>query len=618
MTIPSGSSAGFQPSSSPDSSEQPAATESTQGADAATYATGDRPDPAITGRPQAARATRGGADRSHERPHGPPAQESVNRDPWHGPRWNPEGAAEPADAAAWPSLAVAHESAAAMGPYAQSGAGSDPRYRAGVRRCKSCDTYAYATTGICPECGDDLQAQPRVIRCRRCGQQANSELVICPHCARTLVAAPSRVWTMGAPAALALLFALVLVGQLGGFSGLTGRSSVMTVSGQSELVRMTPVPAEAMQAAPAQAESGTVDALAADGETTVNDSANVAESEAGLDTVAETVAETVPETVADTAPETGADDTGLAQDAESAETGDSPAAAALAAASEELDTVAQAETESRGIGGLVGMRQLAETEDAGDGAEDNDATNSAVDEPVASAAGASPDSAVAATDEEMDDEASEESEVRAATMIVPTPTPAPSEPQLLEYEVQPGDTIIGIAVRHSTTVESILSLNNMSEQDAQRMRPGLVLRVPTETEAGGADVMAASVTRASEDYRLAAPVLRSPSDGSVLDCAARERLTWLAVPYMETSDNYVLHLGFVAGRNDDGSEQITWVLAQPRPANMTSWELDSALCSLAPVEYGRQWRWWVETTQTVEGQTEAASPPSAVWTFVWN
>ncbi len=70
-----------------------------------------------------------------------------------------------------------------------------------------------------------------------------------------------------------------------------------------------------------------------------------------------------------------------------------------------------------------------------------------------------------------------------------------------------------------------------------------------------------------------------------------------------------------SGVDGSGNEAVTWILAQPRPANRTSWDMDNDLCALAPQEFGRQWRWYVEV---VDKDGNTVSEPSQTWGFSWN
>ena len=119
--------------------------------------------------------------------------------------------------------------------------------------------------------------------------------------------------------------------------------------------------------------------------------------------------------------------------------------------------------------------------------------------------------------------------------------------------------------------------------------------------------------------RLDAPVLRPPENGTVVSCSKTESLAWNAVPFIQASDLYLVHLGYVNGPPAaDGSEEIVWVLEQQRPAATTLWELDTNLCGLAPFDFGRQWRWYVEVIErTADGQLNPVSDPSSVWGFSW-
>ncbi|MBX3001550.1 MAG: LysM peptidoglycan-binding domain-containing protein [Caldilineaceae bacterium] len=56
---------------------------------------------------------------------------------------------------------------------------------------------------------------------------------------------------------------------------------------------------------------------------------------------------------------------------------------------------------------------------------------------------------------------------------VNTPTPAP-----MQYTIRAGDTVVGIAQRFGTTSQALLALNNLTEAQARRLRPGDVLLIP--------------------------------------------------------------------------------------------------------------------------------------------
>jgi LysM repeat protein len=224
------------------------------------------------------------------------------------------------------------------------------------------------------------------------------------------------------------------------------------------------------------------------------------------------------------------------------------------------------------------------------------------------------------------------------TLPLPTPTPVPPTatpvPAAFTYVVKAGDTPGAIAERFGITVNELLAANGLSLNDARRLRVGQVLTIgavatpaptatntPTTASATATPTLPAAPTATDtpvSTIRVDAPVLRSPENGSSLSCNGANSLIWLPVTYIRESDQYLLHLGFLSGYNGDGVEQVTWVLEQWRPSNVTLWDLDSGLCSLAPQAYGREWRWYVEVVEAAGGGWQPVSPPSTIGRFSWN
>jgi hypothetical protein len=89
---------------------------------------------------------------------------------------------------------------------------------------------------------------------------------------------------------------------------------------------------------------------------------------------------------------------------------------------------------------------------------------------------------------------------------------------------------------------------------------------------------------------------------------------------MQATDLYRVHLGFVGGRDDAGNPRPTWLIQQDVPAAVTQVNLDTDLCAQAPAAFGNQWRWYVEVVAPsgAGGANLPVSPPSDVWSFVWN
>lgn len=206
---------------------------------------------------------------------------------------------------------------------------------------------------------------------------------------------------------------------------------------------------------------------------------------------------------------------------------------------------------------------------------------------------------------------------------IPTATPTPAQGGFI-YTVQPGDTLMAIGMRFGVNLQRILDANNLTLAQARILRPGQQLIIPGDAPPGSPTPTVAPVTpsptsaTAAASIRLDAPVLRTPEDRVSVKCGAGEQLVWNPVAAIQPTDLYLVHLGYVNGHTPDGDEQIVWVIQQPRPANVTLWQLDDTLCGLAPLELGRQWRWYVEVVEKgPDGTLRSVSPPSEMWGFNW-
>jgi LysM repeat protein len=200
-------------------------------------------------------------------------------------------------------------------------------------------------------------------------------------------------------------------------------------------------------------------------------------------------------------------------------------------------------------------------------------------------------------------------EVTAASLAVAAPTSTP-----VVYAVQTGDTLVSIASFYDIEVEALMEANQIGARDVFALQPGQLLNIPLPATAVEPVVAVASDAPA---FRVDAPLLVVPTDDAIIGCATGGKLIWQRVQFVKDSDHYVLHLGFVNGQKADGQEDVVWVLAQSGAVTQTEWELDTSLCDLAPAEYDRQWRWWVEVVEEVDGRTVPVSPPSATRGFVW-
>ncbi len=110
-------------------------------------------------------------------------------------------------------------------------------------------------------------------------------------------------------------------------------------------------------------------------------------------------------------------------------------------------------------------------------------------------------------------------------------------------------------------------------------------------------------------------MLRSPENGTAASCGGGLTLTWQAVPSIRATDQYRINMGYGSGQA--GGEQVTWVIAQLRPSNNTSWQPNTDLCALAPQEYDRAWRWYVDVVEKTAADVQPVSLPSQTWSFTW-
>lgn len=216
----------------------------------------------------------------------------------------------------------------------------------------------------------------------------------------------------------------------------------------------------------------------------------------------------------------------------------------------------------------------------------------------------------------------------ALALEVNQPTPAPQT-----YVIQPGDILERIARQYGVTVDALLIANNLSNRDATRLRPGQTLVIPggvlpsptpLPPPATATAIIAATATLTQTlptatpalSFRLDPPRLRSPENGVTISCSASNRLIWEAPAFIRSADRFWLHLGYVNGSDANGNDVVVWVLQQERPSSDASWEMDVNYCDMAPQAGARRWRWYVEIVDPLAGNA-AVSPPSAMWSFVW-
>lgn len=519
-------------------------------------------------------------------------------------------------------------------------------------QCPTCGAWALTGSSVCVECGTRLQQKPQKIRCRLCGATASANLVICPACGRELHAAPSRVLSWGAPAVLVCLFLVVMIQRWENGTSLqwvqtqvtSGRNWVEQLAQQLDpQITISTLPETAAQsntagvplAAPANNQENSLVFYANSASSTGEaptlgqaDSATAANPLLTDTATGEPLAATQPagavnalalmtatigveETTAPALP--SPEPTMSATTPPVTPTPPPPTATAPAtptAAATPTSTLRQPTAEA-----LVEALPKTSTPLSGIGGAVTDTANAAV-APIAT-----PLVTI----------------LQPTATVEPTPTLLPTAtatatatPAAQSYTIRSGDTPLAIANQFEISVNELLAINGLSVDDARRLRVGQILIIPnnavsaTPTQPSLSPTTtptAAQVTAAAAPgsvIRLDPPALRSPETGSSLSCSSTNSLTWLPVTFIREKDQYLLHLGFLSGYNGDGSEQVTWILEQWRPSNVTLWDLDEGLCSLAPQAFGRQWRWYIEVVEAANGSWRAVSSPSQIWGFSWN
>ena len=490
---------------------------------------------------------------------------------------------------------------------------------AATRPCPSCNSAVSIGAALCPACGEGLPARDKQIRCRRCNSRALAALVVCPHCGRALQPAPPRLLTWGGPLLLVVLFGVFYQWREADLSSWTQRQleRVATVASmlgaqfspdfsvttrsvdtdEIEWVSLQPAALDAPVSSSALAQQGSspsVEVPAADPELLLPPTLPAAEPTATAIPPATLPAAEPTATAIPPATLPAAEPTATAIPPATLPAAEPTASPTQAPAAPEPEKVAASATPTRTL--LV--------------------------------------ASTAATDMQETD-----------VLFLPTPTPLPplvpptATPQ--RYRIRAGDTLFDLALDNDITVEALLAANGLNPNDSYTLQPGDTLIIPdpaadlptatavpatatavpataTAVPATATAVPATATPTATSAIRLDPPTLRTPENNVSVKCGSGESLVWNPVPFVEPDELYRVHLGYVNGRAQDGTEQIVWVIAQQRPAGVTLWKLDDSLCGLAPFEFGRQWRWYVEVVEAgADGSQTAISPASPVWGFTW-
>jgi LysM repeat protein len=138
-------------------------------------------------------------------------------------------------------------------------------------------------------------------------------------------------------------------------------------------------------------------------------------------------------------------------------------------------------------------------------------------------------------------------------------------PQIV-YEVKGGDTLLGIALDHGTTVEAIVAAN--PDTDIDLIYPGQQLIVPLATPTITPTPPPAATATATPGPLYDAPSLLSPADGQVIDQPVL-LFNWTSTALLAQDEFYVLHLTWANGtQTEQWVKNSSWRIAvTQRPAN---------------------------------------------------
>jgi len=524
-----------------------------------------------------------------------------------------------------------------------------------------------------------LPARNKYIRCRRCGGKAPAALMVCPHCGRELQPAPPRLLTWGAPLILILLFASVLLTQLnGGPVAWTQRQAARVATLIDSLgarlqpditITTIPVsdadedqlvsqPAPAVMQAVAIAETPTGEVTEA---TVAPTTVAAATTTAALPAATEATPTVLPPTVSPpTATPLLTATTPPTALPTASPTASLPTSTATSRATNSITPTGRETTTTAITTSAITTSAITATSTiTAEALTAASALALALPTPTPTNAVPTPTPNVyrirtgdTLFELALDNDISLEALLTANGLteddvytiqpgddiIIPDPN-APTEPTAtatstptlapegVTYTVRAGDTLMEIGLRFGVNIQRVLDANGLTLTQARSLRPGQELIIPGDATAATtitpvpttpAPTSTPPTPTPGAGIRLDAPTLRSPENGTSVQCGAGEQLTWDPVSFIRATDLYVVHFGYVNGRDASGAEQVVWVLAQPRPSNVTLWQLDDSLCGLAPFDYGRQWRWYVDVAEKAADDTLIpVSPPSPTWGFAW-
>jgi LysM repeat protein len=205
----------------------------------------------------------------------------------------------------------------------------------------------------------------------------------------------------------------------------------------------------------------------------------------------------------------------------------------------------------------------------------------------------------------------------AGSMGGPTPVPgAPTAPprgtEVVIHLVQPGESLLGIALQYGTSVEVIMAANNIA--DSQWIFAGQELIIPLGTPTPVPTPTPRPTPTPTPGPPYAAPDLLDPAEGETFRGAEADIvLNWASVGILAEDEWYILRLRLMA----EPVYQYPSVWTKT-----TSWRVPALLYPSAEAE-SHLFRWDVtvvrHTGTRPDGQPDgiAISPMSAIRSFSW-
>ena len=183
----------------------------------------------------------------------------------------------------------------------------------------------------------------------------------------------------------------------------------------------------------------------------------------------------------------------------------------------------------------------------------------------------------------------------------------------LSYTVLDNDTISTIAGKFGSTIDEILALNNLAQNDI--IRPGDVLKIPIRQAPSEVFNPSVAVTNTSGTTAIAqpgegvhpAPNLTGPANNSTIPITETVLLRWVSVDLLAANEWYVVQIIPVAG----SAKVLNTVWTKSN-----SHRIDPSLAPAAGDS--ATYKWQITIVRVNSGnQLQAASPPSETRQFIW-